>query len=44
MLSAEMRGHDWLNLHKKIGVVTLWVCALTLGSDIVWISVASHDS
>ncbi len=44
MQTTEMtKSHDWLNLHKKIGTVTLWVCILALGGNITWILVTSQN-
>ena len=31
-------GGDWLSLHKKIGAVTLWICAAALGGNVVWLA------
>ena len=33
---------DWLGLHKKIGAVTLWICAMALGGNVVWLLVKSR--
>lgn len=44
MLSKETAGRDWLNLHKKIGVVTLATCVSALGGSVAWIMVLSADT